>query len=101
MVVYRKQHFIILDHADGFIVYNTCKVWEEGHTHLRSFKAAKTAINLVLKKKMPRSRGSYYLTSLQRISQDEDYISRIEGVKQSRKQKGKKMSYYNVNNGYR
>ncbi len=99
MLVYSKDEFIILKKSRGFIVYNTKKEWEEGHSHLKSYKAAKTAINLVRKNKLPRSRGLYYLTTLQILSQDEKYIDRIEQLKQTRKQKGKKQSYYNVNKG--
>ncbi len=45
MVIYRKDEFIILKVSEGFIVYNTKKEWENGHSHLKSLKAAKTAIN--------------------------------------------------------
>ena len=99
MLMYSKAGFIIIRVGKGFIVYNTAKAWEDGHSHLKSYKAAKTAINLVLKNKLPRSRGLYYLTTLQILSQDEKYIDRIEQLKQTRKQKGKKQSYYNVNKG--
>ena len=85
--------------SKGFIVYNTKKEWENGHSHLKSFKAAKTAINLVQKGKMPRSRGFYYLTTLQRIATDKKYIARIEQLKTTRKEKGRKQTYYNVNKG--
>ena len=101
MLVYRKGEFVITKASDGFIVYNTTKEWEGGHSHLRSFKAAKTAINLVQKGKMPRSRGFCYLTTLQRIATDEGYIARIEQLKTTRRQKGKKQVYYNVNKGVR
>jgi hypothetical protein len=99
MVIYRKGEFIILKVSEGFIVYNTKKEWENGHSHLKSLKAAKTAINLVQKGKLPRSRGFYYLTTLQRISTEEKYIERIEQLKQTRKEKGRKQTYYNVNKG--
>lgn len=99
MVIYRKDEFIILKVSEGFIVYNTKKEWENGHSHLKSFKAAKTAINLVQKGKLPRSREFYYLTTLQRISTEEKYIERIEQLKQTRKEKGRKQTYYNVNKG--
>lgn len=99
MVIYRKDEFIILKVSEGFIVYNTKKEWENGHSHLKSFKAAKTAINLVQKGKLPKSRGFYYLTTLQRISTEEKYIERIEQLKQTRKEKGRKQTYYNVNKG--
>lgn len=49
----------------------------------------------------PRSRGFYYLTTLQRIATDEGYIARIEQLKTTRRQKGKKQVYYNVNKGVR
>lgn len=97
MAIYRKDEFIILRASKGFIVYNTKKEWESGHSHLRSFKAAKTAINLVRKGKMPRSRGFYYLTTLQRIATDERYVARIEQLKTTRRQKGRKQVYHNVN----
>lgn len=99
MVIYRKDEFIILKVSEGFIVYNTKKEWENGHSHLKSLNAAKTAINLVQKGKLPRSRGFYYLTTLQRISTEEEYIERIEQLKQTRKEKGRKQTYYNVNKG--
>lgn len=99
MVIYRKDEFIILKVSEGFIVYNTKKEWENGHSHLKSFKAAKTAINLVQKGKLPKSRGFYYLTTLQRISTEEEYIERIEQLKQTRKEKERKQTYYNVNKG--
>lgn len=99
MIIYRKDEFIILKASKGFIVYNTKKEWKNGHSHLKSLKAAKTAINLVQKGKLPRSRGFYYLTTLQRISTEEEYIERIEQLKRTRKQKGRKQAYYNVNKG--
>ena len=101
MAIYRKDEFIILKASKGFIVYNTKKDWENGHSHLRSFKAAKTAISLVQKGKLPRSRGFYYLTTLQRIATDEKYIACIEQLKTTRRQKGRKQVYYNVNKGVR
>jgi len=99
MVIYRKDEFVILKASEGFIVYNTKKEWENGHSHLKSLKAAKTVINLVQKGKLPRNRGFYYLTTLQRISTEKEYIERIEQLKQTRKEKGRKQTYYNVNKG--
>ena len=33
MVIYRKDEFIILKVSEGFIVYNTKKEWENGHSN--------------------------------------------------------------------
>ena len=57
--------------------YNTKKAFKDGHTHLRCFRSAKTAIDLVIRKKIPKSTELYYLTSLIRLSEDNTYISQI------------------------
>ena len=80
--VYEKKEFIIFQVKNGYIAYNTKKVFKDGHTHLRCFKSAKTAIDLVIRKKVPRSTDSYYLTSLIRLSEDTVYISKINELMQ-------------------
>lgn len=96
MMVYRKDNFIIIKVSNEFIVYNVDKDWEGGHSHLKSFKAAKTAIDLALKRKIPRSTRPYFLITLQRISDDEDYIRKIEELRLVRRQKGAKQGYHNI-----
>lgn len=93
--IYEKKEFIIFQVREGFIAYNTKKVFQEGHTHLKHFDAAKTAIDLVINKKVPRSTDGYYLISLIRLSEDDYYIKKINELLESRKQKGKKEKYYN------
>lgn len=93
--IYEKKEFMIFQVKEGYIVYNTKKSFQEGHTHLKHFDAAKTAIDLVLNKKIPKSTHGYYLTSLIRLSEDEIYISKINELLESREHKGKKEKYYN------
>lgn len=93
--IYEKKEFMIFKVKQGYIAYNTKKNFQEGHTHLKHFEAAKTAIDLVINKKVPRSTDGYYLTSLIRLSEDELYISKINELLTSREQKGKKEKYYN------
>lgn len=93
--IYEKKEFIIIQVKEGYIAYNTKKSFQEGHTHLRHFEAAKTAIDLVLKKKVPKSKDGYYLTSLIRLSEDDIYINKINELIEAREQKGKKDKYYN------
>lgn len=93
--IYEKKEFIIFQVKEGYIVYNTRKSFQEGHTHLKHFEAAKTAIDLVINKKVPKSTDGYYLSSLVRISDDDKYISKINSLIQARDQKGKKDKYYN------
>lgn len=93
--IYEKKEFMIFKVKESYIAYNTRKNFQEGHTHLKHFEAAKTAIDLVINKKVPRSTDGYYLTSLIRLSEDEFYISKINELIETREQKGKKEKYYN------
>ena len=92
-LAYIKKNFIIIKVKNGYIVHNTEKIFEDGHTHLKSFKASKTAIDLVLNGKIPRSTNFYYLESLIRLSKDTKYINKIKELIEVRWQKGKKSSY--------
>ena len=76
--VYEKKEFIIFQVKNGYIAYNTKKAFKDGHTHMKCFKSAKTVIDLVIRKKVPRSTDLYYLTSLIRLSEDLFYINKIE-----------------------
>ena len=97
--IYERKEFIIFQVKEGYIVYNTRKSFQEGHTHLKHFEAAKTAVDLVINKKVPKSTDGYYLSSLIRISDDDKYISKINELIEARDQKGKKEKYYN--HGYK
>ena len=85
--IYEKKEFMIFKVKEGYIAYNTKKNFQEGHTHLKHFEAAKTAIDLVIKKKIPKSTDGYYLTSLIRLSEDEkqDIIKNINNLLKSGK----------------
>ncbi len=93
--IYERKEFMIFQVKEGYVVYNTKKSFQEGHTHLKHFNAAKTAIDLVINKKIPKSTQVYYLTSLIRISADDKYISKIKELMETREKKGKKDKYYN------
>ena len=75
--IYERKEFMIFQVREGYIVYNAKKSFQEGHTHLKHFEAAKTAIDLVIRKKIPKSTHGYYLTSLIRLSEDDCYINKI------------------------
>ena len=96
--IYERKEFMIFRVKEGYIVYNAKKSFQEGHTHLKHFEAAKTAIDLVIRKKIPRSTQGYYLTSLIRLSDDDSYITKIKELIETRAQKGKKDKYYNSRN---
>ena len=99
-IIYSKGSFIIFLAGDNIVVYNKEKDFECGHSHLKSIKAGKDAITLVMAGKIPKNCRNYYLITLQRLSTDGDYIRRIQELIDVRKQKGKTLSYRN-NTGFR
>ena len=93
--VYERKEFIIFQVKNGYIAYNTKKAFKEGHTHMKCFKSAKTVIDLVIRKKVPRSNDLYYLTSLIRLSEDLAYITKINDLIKYKEEKSKIKNYQN------
>lgn len=87
--IYSKQSYKIYRADGGFIVHNTDKMFEGGHTHLTSFKSAKYLVDLALHKSIPYHLDSYRLISLMRISQDEEYRAKILELVGNKKKKEK------------
>lgn len=90
--IYSKNEFIILKiytekNTSGYIIYNTNKTWQTGHTHIKNYNVAKTIIDNVINKKKPKTKNIYLLTSHGRISNDDKYISFIESLIDKRKNK--------------
>lgn len=85
--IYTKNGFIIFRAKSGFIVYNTCKEFSNGHTHLCSFGSAKYLINMAINKRVPNNLDIYRLISLTRITTDEFYIQKIEKLINTKKQR--------------
>ncbi len=93
--IYEKKEYIIIKSGTGYIVYNTNKKFEQGHTHLKSYNAAKTAIDLAIKNKIPRSYSMYFLESLIRISDNLEYMENIDKLIEVRNNRGSKEKYVN------
>ena len=82
--VYGKYNFIVFKGRNGYIVYNKRKKFEHGHTHLYSLKSCKDAIEFVARRTVPhRATSVYFITSLQRLSDDKYYIEELEEFKQN------------------
>lgn len=87
--IYSKQSFKVYRADGGFVVHNTEKRFEEGHTHLSSFKSAKYLVDLALHKSLPYHLDTYRLVSLARISIDEEYKSKVMELVSNKRQKDK------------
>ena len=85
--VYEKKEYIILAVKKGYVVYNTEKSFATGHSHIYGFDMAKTIIDNCIKKKMPKTRNLYLLSSHARVSNDEKYIRLVEELIEVRKSK--------------
>lgn len=94
--IYERDEFIIFQVKNGYIAYNTLKSFQDGHTHLKCFRSAKTAIDLVIRKKAPRSTDKYYLTSLIKLSKDIFYIKKIKILIEYIEKNNKLKKYNNI-----
>lgn len=96
--VYEKDSYIIIKvysrNKIGFIVYNTEKNWEDGHSHINSFEMARTIISNVIHHKKPKTNNIYLMRSHMRISNNKDYIRYIDELINTKRNKSND-SYYN------
>lgn len=93
--IYEYKEYIILkvEHKKriGFIVYNTKKDWESGHTHLNSKSVAEIVIKNVDQRRKPKTNNLYLLKSHIRVSNDLKYIKFLEDLIETKKNKDKKV----------
>ena len=89
--VYSREEYIILAVKKGYVVYNRDKDFDEGHSHIYGFNVAKTVIDNCIRKKMPKTRNLYLLSSHIRISTDDKYINMIEELIKVKRDKGKQV----------
>ena len=75
--IYSNGQFKIYKTLDGYIVHNSNKPFDKGHTHIKNFGTAKYLTHLGKYKKVPNRLTQYLIISLIRISEDYDYISQL------------------------
>ena len=95
MQVYQEGSYKIYRAGHNYIVHNAQYDFKEKHSHVHTFQIAKKLIHCVNHRIIPKSFNFYLLVSLTRISDDEDYIAKVESLIEVRKQKGKKQQYCN------
>ena len=94
--VYSRKEYIILAVKKGYVVYNISKPFSKGHSHIYGFNVAKTVIDNCIRKKIPKTRNLYLLSSHIRISTDDKYINMIEELIEVKRDKDK-LKYRNKN----
>lgn len=93
--IYERKGYIILKVKKGYIVYNTRKEFEKGHTHLQSFEMSKTLIDNNIKKKRPKTNNLYVIESHIRVTNDTKYKKILEEMLEAKRDKTKDNKYHN------
>ena len=81
--IYKQRYFNLYTNFNkGYIIHNTHKPFENGHTHLNNYDTAKYIIKLAYHHSVPNHLSIYLIDSLIRISNDEYYIRQLNNLKQ-------------------
>ena len=85
--IFQRKEYSIYKASDGYIVHNTNKPFEKGHTHVHSFNKAKSIVDLCIRKKLPNTPRAWEIESLMRITNNNTYYNKLrdmlEGLKQN------------------
>ena len=81
--VFQRKEYSIYRAKQGYIIHNTNKRFEEGHSHVASFKKAKSLIDLAMRKKLPNTPRKWELESLMRITNNNTYYNKLRDLYES------------------
>lgn len=102
VLIYKKRNFNIYDSGkDQYIIHNTNHEFSSHHTHVRNFKTCKFIIDLAIHKTIPKHLSNYLIISLIRLSDDCDYIEKLNKMKITDKDSRKGTSYKDKKNFYK
>ena len=86
--VFQRKEYSIYKASDGYIIHNTNKTFKKGHTHVQSFKKAKSLVDLAIRKKLPDTPKEWELVCLMRITNNNTYYNKLrdllEGLKEGK-----------------
>lgn len=79
--VYSNREYKVYEVGkNNYIVHNSHKPFQEGHTHIHKFSTAKYLTKLATHKLIPDHLSEYLLVSLIRLSKDTKYIEAVKKV---------------------
>lgn len=79
-LILKRHEFIIIRTNKDYVIYNTKKIFNQGHTHASSFNVAISLIKLVERKQIPKNKSKWFLDSILRINKDAEYAERIKDL---------------------
>lgn len=92
--MYKKKNYKIYSAGNEFIIHNSNKPFNDGHSHVKNFKTCVYLINLSIHKSIPHHLNTYFLVSLLRISDDKEYQRKIQELLYAKQDKSD-IKYYN------
>lgn len=79
--IYQNRQFKIyvrkVNGKDEYIVHNTKKSFENGHTHITDFSTAKYLTHLINHKIVPKHISYYLYNSIKRLCSDKEYLHKL------------------------
>ena len=78
--IFQRKEYSIYKCSDGYVVHNTNKEFENGHTHIHNYNKAKSIIDLAVRKKMPNTPRKWEIECLLRIVKDKKYKERLRSL---------------------
>lgn len=81
--IFQRKEYSIYKVSDGYIVHNTNKEFRIGHTHVRSFKKAKSILDLCVRKKLPNTPRTWEIESLMRVTNNQTYRNKLRDLYQT------------------
>lgn len=77
-ILFARGSLILVRKRRGFLVINTKKRFEEGHTHVRNEYIGRVIVDNVHKRVIPKSRNIETVISHIRVTKDKKYLSQLE-----------------------
>lgn len=84
VTLYKRKNFKIYATASNdneYIIVNTRKPFEQGHSHVNDYKLAKYIIDLAINYRVPNKNKIFIIDSLIRLTSDKDYLRKLKYTK--------------------
>ena len=83
--VFQRKEYTIYRAGDGFIIHNTNGEFVKHHTHIRSFKKAKSIVDLCIRRKLPDKPNIWEVESLMRLTRNNAYYNQLRDLLEKNK----------------
>lgn len=75
--IFQRKEYSIYRCSDGFVVHNTNKKFENGHTHVSNFYKAKILVIMAIKREIDDKLNERDIESLIRLTNDNTYRNKL------------------------